>query len=322
MKLSIIIPAYNVEQYLERCITSCEHQDIPQEEYEVIIVDDGSKDNTLAVARRLAQEYHNLVVFSQENGGSSKARNAGLKEAKGNYIWFVDADDYIYENCIGRVLSICEENDLDICHFSLSKMKQDGTVEKLHHNSPNNVLLKGRDILLQNADDVVRSACANFYKSKFLDDYQISFTEGITQQDVELNGRAFAVAQKCMFVDDSMYVYFYNTDSICKSPKIEKRIKYAGDTIRVAALHKDFFEKKCNDKELCVFFQKHTNSRIASTIYSDVRNNVDKRIIDEVIAVAKELDLYPLKGQFLTKKWILLLPILNHRKLWWMLKLI
>lgn len=322
MKLSIIIPAYNVEQYLERCITSCEHQDIPQEEYEVIIVDDGSKDNTLAVARRLAQEYHNLVVFSQENGGSSKARNAGLKEAKGNYIWFVDADDYIYENCIGRVLSICEENDLDICHFSLSKMKQDGTVEKLHHNSPNNVLLKGRDILLQNADDVVRSACANFYKSKFLDDYQISFTEGITQQDVELNGRAFAVAQRCMFVDDSMYVYVFNCESIRGSNDINKRKKYAGDSARILALRRIFYTERVNDKELQTYFDRFANSCIAGTIRNMIRANVNKEILDEFVNVAKENQLYPIKGKTLSKKWNLITFVVNKPALWFLLKFI
>ena len=121
MRLNIIIPAYNVEQYLKRCVERCERQDIRREEYEVIVVNDGSPDGTLAVANELAATYENVVVLTQENGGPSKARNHGLSVAKGDYIWFVDADDYIVENCIGRVLAICEEHDLDICHFALTQ---------------------------------------------------------------------------------------------------------------------------------------------------------------------------------------------------------
>ena len=117
MRLSIIIPAYNVDQYLDRCIESCESQDIHQNDYEIIIVNDGSCDKSLNIANALANKYSNVNVISQENQGLSIARNTGMTLAKGNYIWFVDSDDYIVKNCVGSVLALCEKNDLDIPSF-------------------------------------------------------------------------------------------------------------------------------------------------------------------------------------------------------------
>ena len=321
MRLNIIIPAYNVEQYLKRCVESCERQDIRREEYEVIVVNDGSPDGTLAVANELAATYENVVVLTQENGGPSKARNHGLSVAKGDYIWFVDADDYIVENCIGRVLAICEEHDLDICHFALTSFCADGSTEPRETYNNAETLLRGRDIILRDAAQVVCSACTNFYKRSFLKENDIYFVEGITQEDVEMNGRAFAIAERCMFVDDSMYIYVYNFESRTRSPEIAKQVKFAGDIVRVAALHRDFYAKH-SDTELRQYFMRNTNSRIAGGIYSMVKNNADKRVLDEFVRVAREKGLYPIKGRNLSWKWDLLRPVVNTPAMWWVLKMI
>lgn len=121
MRLSIIIPAYNAGKYLEHCVSSCEEQNIPQDEFEIIVVNDGSKDNTWEVAENLANKYSNVKVFSKQNGGSSSARNLGLDNAKGDYITFVDSDDYLLDGKLGPVLSITEKNKLDMCIFNLKR---------------------------------------------------------------------------------------------------------------------------------------------------------------------------------------------------------
>ena len=321
MSLRIIIPDYNVEQYLERCVDSCEKQDIPREDYEVIVVDDGSSDSTLQVANMMSLRYDNMVVLTQENGGSSKARNHGLKEAKGDYVWFVDADDYIVDSCIGRVLALCEENDLDICHFALTRFCADGSIEPSETYHQAEKLLRGRDCLLNFSAQVVCSACANFYKRSFLNDFDICFTEGITQQDVEINGRAFAVAQRCMMVNDTMYMYVYNPESVRRNPNIDKRKKYVGDTVRVAELHRDLYAKHGN-AELHRYVVRHTNSRIAGGIYSMVKNGVDEQVLDEFVRVAREKSLYPIKGNTLSWQWNLLRPIINTPAMWWVFKVI
>lgn len=104
MFLSIIIPVYNTEEYLDECLMSMlEQQDIPLAEYELVCVNDGSTDGSLAILERYAEKYPNVIVIDQENGGVCVARNVGLGAARGDYVWFVDADDLIQANILGSV---------------------------------------------------------------------------------------------------------------------------------------------------------------------------------------------------------------------------
>lgn len=93
--ISLILPAYNVEKYIETCVQSCEQQDLSKESYELVIVNDGSTDDTPEIIRTLSVTYSNIKVVSQQNQGLSMARNNGFKEATGKYIWFIDSDDII-----------------------------------------------------------------------------------------------------------------------------------------------------------------------------------------------------------------------------------
>ena len=111
--LSIVVPAYNVERELEKCIESCLKQDIPQESYEIIIVNDGATDNTLQVATDIAAKYECVSIVNQKNMGLSGARNTGLKYAKGKYVWFIDSDDYIKPNVLGNMIRQADDNNLD-----------------------------------------------------------------------------------------------------------------------------------------------------------------------------------------------------------------
>ena len=115
MKLSIIVPMYNVELYIEKCLLSCLNQDLPASDYEIIVVNDGSPDSSLAIAERIASLYDNLTIVSQKNAGLSAARNKALSLAKGKYVWFVDSDDRIQENCLRYILDECYNNGLDLC---------------------------------------------------------------------------------------------------------------------------------------------------------------------------------------------------------------
>lgn len=102
MKLSIIIPTYNVQDYLERCISSCLNQNIDINSYEIIVVNDGSQDKSLSIAQKLAAVYNNISIISQSNAGLSAARNKGLSLAQGEYVWFIDADDAIKTNSLKK----------------------------------------------------------------------------------------------------------------------------------------------------------------------------------------------------------------------------
>lgn len=118
LRLSFIVPFYNVEPYIEECIRSLYNQDIPWEEYEVICIDDCSPDGSRAIVERLQQEYPTLKLLrTPENLRQGGARNMGLDIAQGKYIWFVDSDDYIIPNCLKKLLQQAEDEDLDILDF-------------------------------------------------------------------------------------------------------------------------------------------------------------------------------------------------------------
>jgi glycosyltransferase involved in cell wall biosynthesis len=117
-KISILIPAYNVDQYVDACLDSCLNQDLPRNEYEIIVVNDGSTDDTLSHLKTYSSRYDNICVMSQQNKGLGITRNTLIDAAHGKYFWFVDADDTITRNCLGNVLSVLETDDLDILSIS------------------------------------------------------------------------------------------------------------------------------------------------------------------------------------------------------------
>ncbi len=114
MKLSILIAAYNVEKFIKKCILSCASQNLEVTTYEIIVVNDGSTDGTLNLLENLKKEITNLVVINQNNSGLGAARNTALKHAKGEYVWFIDGDDYIAKNSLTEILSAIALNKLEV----------------------------------------------------------------------------------------------------------------------------------------------------------------------------------------------------------------
>ena len=133
MQLSIIIPAYNAEHYLGECLDSCLNQDLPVEDYEIIVVNDGSADATLEVAEKWAGLHNNIKVLSQENQGPSIARNKAIDIAQGKFIMFIDSDDYIVENCLKTLTTRCIEEDLDMLRFCAANVIDGKAVRRIQY---------------------------------------------------------------------------------------------------------------------------------------------------------------------------------------------
>jgi len=127
MTLSILIPVYNGEDYIENAIVSLCQQDIKPEEYEIIVIDDGSTDGTIDIIEKLAELYPNIKINSQKNRGVGNARNVGLNLSKGKYIYFLDADDYILNNTLAKIIDEAEKNDLQIIGFKSRTIKNTET---------------------------------------------------------------------------------------------------------------------------------------------------------------------------------------------------
>ena len=124
MLLSIVIPVYNLEEYLARCLDSIISQNYDKNNYEIIIVNDGSTDGSQNVIDGYANKYENVSAIYQENSGVSEARNKGLKVAKGEYVWFIDGDDYISKGSLAYLSGIAIKENPDYILFSYTRTKQ------------------------------------------------------------------------------------------------------------------------------------------------------------------------------------------------------
>ena len=134
MKLSIVVPIYNVEKQLIRCIESLLKQQTEKLETEIILVNDGSTDNSGSIARKYAESNTNVIYIEKKNGGLSDARNVGVKHCNGDYIAFVDSDDYVSDNLYMNLMQYMQE-DYDMVKFKIAKVQENGDTIS-HNNSP------------------------------------------------------------------------------------------------------------------------------------------------------------------------------------------
>lgn len=233
MKLSIIIPAYNDEKYLAQCLDSCLAQDIPSSEYEIIVVNDGSIDGTQAIAESYALKFDNFFVLSQANHGQGSARNAGMKIAKGDYIWFVDSDDWIKENCLSCIIKEIEDNKLDALRLTFSKYEE-GIIR--YENRP---VLTGIVSGIDGFRDLLSFNCVpwlTIFKRGILREHQLEFLKDMYHEDTEFTPRAYYYIKRLMFYDSPVYVYRVSATSVMHVPTL-KRSK---DLIRAAFGLRDF----------------------------------------------------------------------------------
>ena len=207
--LSIVIPVYNVEKYVEKCILSCMNQDIPSSDYEVICVNDGSTDDSLKIVNRVAGLYSNVKVISQPNGGLSAARNTGIQMACGRYIMLVDSDDWIKDNCLSKLIQKLKLEIPDALIFSVGLVNNDKITIK--QKFKNDITLTGKDVL-----KIKVSPCAQYtiWSSDFLNKNKLSFYKGILHEDSEFTPRAYYLAKKISLVSDIVYYAYTNPNSI------------------------------------------------------------------------------------------------------------
>ena len=219
IRLSVIVPFYNVEQYIEQCIRSLYDQDIPQEEYEVICVDDCSPDGSRTIVERLQMEYPTLrLICHEQNKRLGGARNTGLKAAKGKYVWFVDSDDYVVSNCFNDLLQVAEENLLDILHFEYLE-DRNGKITRYFPKQDDSDVLNGADLFFRGEGNwhihyVV--AWQKIYRRVFLIGNQIYFQEHVMFEDNEYAFKAFANAKRAKHVNITAYIYRENSTSVTR----------------------------------------------------------------------------------------------------------
>lgn len=224
IKFSLILPVYNVEKYLPKCLESCLAQDIPQDEYEIIVVIDGSPDASLDIARRYRLEHDCIKIMNRQNGGLSAARNSGLKSAVGKYVWFIDADDYIMPNVLKTIYDIMEARSLDVLWIGWNEV--DGQGRMLPEFSPR-VFYKRTDTLSgrQFMAEVLNSSLFTWsfiYRHAFLNANKLEFTENMFYEDSDFAFRFLPLAGRISLLDKVCYNYLQRDNSIVHGISADK----------------------------------------------------------------------------------------------------
>lgn len=262
MKLSIVIPVYNTEQYLDKCLASCINQGVKMADYEIVVVDDGTKDNAMEIARRYQDKYSNIRIFSQENAGLSAARNMGLSHCSGDYVWFVDSDDYIDQDALSLIFNKIGENPDMIC---IQAQRSDAEVPR---NRFSDTVKNGCDVLLHSFDDWDRCVPYFIFNRQFLDNHQLMFYVGIFHEDDEFTPRALVFAEKVNVIDRQLYFYWVKTENtITKSVNPKKSY----DNIVVAESLSGFKDKNAMPDDVKQVFDNHI-----SLIINNSLNNINQ----------------------------------------------
>lgn len=211
MKISIIIPVYNVEKYLRQCVDSILDQDY--EEKEIILVDDGSPDNSGKICDEYAEKHGNVVVIHKPNGGPSEARNLGVSRATGDYILFVDSDDFIAKNSLSCIVETVNENPVDLVFLETQKYYSDGTVVPLgdgisrgmvYKKSPNEVLG-----FLSKCPKYPASPCTKLIRRSLIND-NILFEKFFAFEDIDWSVKLFLAAKSFDYCGVEYYNYRQN----------------------------------------------------------------------------------------------------------------
>ncbi len=195
--VSVIVPVYNVEDYLERCLDSLVSQSL--EDMEIIVVDDGSGDNSPSIIDRYVSLYPNIIALHVPNGGVSKARNIGIEKATGRYIGFVDSDDYVSPLMFEKMLNAIEETDSDVVQCMPSGEGED---EKPSSS------ITGKDEIITAYMDGVITNCVwdKLYLRALVGDMR--FPEDLRfAEDFEFNASVLSSSSKVSFIPDMLYYY-------------------------------------------------------------------------------------------------------------------
>jgi len=313
VKISFIIPVYNAELTLQKCVESIFGSQLADEEIEIVMVDDGSRDNSVAVAQQICLQHKNAVLIRQENHGSSVARNAGIARATGDYLWFVDSDDYLDKTVLHEILGEITRNGCPDIHVILMTCLVNGVKKQASEVGvlPHNVVITGKQAVLNGY--MPGSVCGMLCKKAFVDAHNLKFYVGISHQDVEFSMWAMALASSVFFSDYNAYVYVKHEWSVSQAQTAEKLYFYIIGDLYVGTSFRQF-STTLSDAELSNHILRMGNNILAGMIMSLRRHKsslVTRDFVDKVIDEMESKGAYPLHGPFLSWKIWLMSRLLN-----------
>lgn len=278
IKVSLIIPVYNVEKYLQECLDSAFNQTL--KEIEVIAVNDGSTDNSLAILNKYKSIHENMIIINQENKGLSEARNSGLRVAKGEYIYFLDSDDYIDKDLAYLCYTECKNNDLDLITFDASAFH-----ENKNYITNNQFNYDRKDILqsqiksgqefyidLINKNAYKSPVWLFFYKKQFIERNNLKFYPGMIHEDELYSVKAIILSQRTKYIPNKLFHRRVRENSIMNSKKSIKNAQgYFIVSEQLYSFYKNIsLQKKCADmliNHIFLFYNKSLDTILELDYY-------------------------------------------------------
>ncbi|MBR6757368.1 MAG: glycosyltransferase family 2 protein [Bacteroidaceae bacterium] len=269
-RVSIIVPVYNAENYIVQCLDSILNQTF--QDFEVIIVDDGSTDNSAKICNKYAEQDHRIILIKKSNGGVSAARNIAISQASGEWITFLDADDMLFPDCLEQCVSIMEIKKLDLLQFSLSRT---------YDRSINNALPP--DIHVYNSSDFFSvmhnvSAGGSFIKLSTLLDNNIRFNETIKLAEDQLFIlNVIKNSNRISIIPSVLYYYRLNENSATHTSRED-------DVLRTC--HVLYIEKMAHPE-----FVHQVDNTILNLVFNMVVYSRNKTNIDQIIKLYKKANI-------------------------------
>lgn len=292
--LSIIIPIYNVEKFLTKCINSVLDNDWSGIVYEIILVDDGSPDRSLDIALNFKNKYDNIKVISQKNKGLGGARNTGINNAEGKYLFFLDSDDYFLKDKFQEVVKIALENNIDILEFGALRVNE-------NYQLIDNIFCKKNSDILDGLTYVghysfENSACNKIYNRAFLLQNAILFFEKTYVEDAPFNAEAFAKAKSVMSVSKIPVAFYQNRNSITRQNRTGENLrKFINDSIKVTRRIKEI-EVSVTDRRAEKEFQKRISIFTSGTILMILKSKFTATEKKKYLNDLRNAGLYPIKN--------------------------
>ncbi len=294
LQLSIIVPVYNVENYLETCISSLVNQDLDKDTYEIVTINDGSTDNSLFILEQLKAKYPNtnIKIITQENQGLSGARNTGFDNANGTYLICVDSDDTLLPDTIKPLINIAQNNHLDILEFGALGVMESGHITFTAKFSTNGKVLTGENYLA--TISYLGSACNKVYNRRFLNQNKLRFMPNVYIEDIEFNTRAVFKCHRIMATDMIAASFLQRQGSITRTKNFVKSKKMIYDIFTVLSSINHFNNTIITSSSPAFpVVKKRVTSLVATMLKRVLHDTKDYSIKKDIINKLKQVSLYP-----------------------------
>ena len=284
--LTVVIPVYNVEKYLKRCVESVLVQE--WHNYDILLVDDGSTDSSSQICDDYVKAYDFISVIHKENGGLSEARNTGISHAKGDYVYFPDSDDWLEPQTFKELAEVLESREFDIISFNREFVK--GEEDVIVSDSVVTQVFEGKDAFVQMLKHSYITGFANdkIYKKSLFIDNNISFPKGKYYEDLGTNYKLFLSAKNVFATNQKYYHYLIdNPDSITQSWNEQKFSDMFGFYKDI--FYSDFVRSQLNKEELQISQRYYVNGliHILASLY---KSKLDKNYGEITSEVKQELE--------------------------------